>query len=86
MDFQIGHVSHYICDTCTLFQESDLPMKTALKLHVCPSFALPKEERGNWKSVLYSMFIAFWQFDYVNSQGLFLHAVSFSVNKDSVRI
>lgn len=31
MDFQmIGHMSHYVCDTYTLFQESDLPIKTAL--------------------------------------------------------
>lgn len=49
MDFQmIGHVSHYVCDMCTLFQESDLPMKTALKLYVllflCPR---KKEIAGN---------------------------------------
>jgi len=35
MDFQLtGHVSHHVCDTCTLFQESDLSMKTALKSNV----------------------------------------------------
>lgn len=62
MDFQLGHMSLYVCDTCTLLQESELPMKTDLKLYVlllCP--------KKNWKSVLYSVFMAFVQFDSVNS-------------------
>lgn len=79
MDFQLGRMSLYIC--CTLFQESELPMRTDLKLYVfllCP--------KKNWKSVLYSMFMTFVQFDSVNSWGLFLHAVICSLNTDSFHI
>lgn len=81
MGFRLGHMSLYICDTCRLFQESELLMKTDLKLYIlqlCP--------KKNWKSVLYSVFMAFGQFDSVNSWWLFLHAVIFSVNTDSFHI
>lgn len=58
-------MSLYVCDTCTLFQGSELPMKTDLKLYV-----LLLCSKKNWKSVLYipySVFMAFMQFYSVNS-------------------
>lgn len=71
MDFQLGDMSLFVCDTYTLFQESELPVKTDLKLYVllCP--------KKNWKSVLYNVFMALMQFDAVNSCGLFFSCCYF---------
>lgn len=86
VDFLMRGVSHYVCDTCTSFQESDLLMRTALVSHILLLLCPRKKEIENWKSVLCSMSVAFWQFHYVNSWGLFLHALSFNVNKGSWHI
>lgn len=78
-------VSRYVCDTHMLFQESDLPMRTALVSHV-PLLLCPGKEMENWKSALCGVSVASWQPHYLNSRGLFLHAVSFNVNKGSWHI
>lgn len=66
--------------SCTLFQESELPMKADTKLYVfllCP--------KKNWKQYCT---VCSWHLCNltVNSWGLFLHAVIFSLNTDSFHI